>query len=150
MIYRRLTFFILMVLPVLVGSGCSSIQSRIHSNPDYYNSLPMAHQELIWLGKITVGFHMQEVYLAWGSPSHQELTESSQGVAETWVFTQVWSETRYKKIRIRDRGSDSWRYTSEPYYVRREELVKDVTFSNNLVTKWTIYSPPLPYDRGGY
>lgn len=150
MIHKWAIPVILLTMVTLVSGGCASVQRRIQDNPDFFYSLPLAHQELIRHGEIKVGFHMQEVYLAWGSPTHQTLTESSQGVMETWIYTRLWTETRYRKVRIRDRDSDDWHYSSEPYYVQREKIEKSVSFMNNRVNSWTIYQSPPPYDIYGY
>ncbi len=135
----------------LALAGCDTTGNRIARHGDYFNTLPARHQELIRQGVIQRGFSQQEVYMAWGSPYHTALSEDRQGSSETWIYTTVQTETRYRSEPIYDRAARRWWYEERPYHMSREYLTRSVTFRDNLVTSWTIYNPPrLLDDRAPY
>ena len=53
---------------VLFLSGCSTVESRIQSNPQVYGLLSPADQALVRQGRIREGLPKAAVYLAWGGP----------------------------------------------------------------------------------
>ena len=135
-------FSLMLLLLALISGGCQTVQNRISQNYEYFSSLPPEHQELIRQGKIKIKLTDKEVYLSWGGPSHKVITESSRGQAEKWIYTRITSDTRYRHFRRYNYRTDRWIYEDEPYYIRREVIVKDVVFIKGLVDSWTLY----PYD----
>src|SRR5260370_42376528 len=55
-------------LLVLFLTGCSTVESRIKSNPQVYGLLSPADKALVNQGRIREGLPKAAVYLAWGNP----------------------------------------------------------------------------------
>jgi outer membrane protein assembly factor BamE (lipoprotein component of BamABCDE complex) len=66
--YRKLCFGFVAVLLATLLPGCSTVESRIKSNPQLYASLSPADQALVRQGQIRVGMSKGAVFLAWGNP----------------------------------------------------------------------------------
>ncbi len=141
---------VLVALITLALIACETTQKRIERNYAYFRSLPAVHQNLIRQGRIKVGFTTEEVYIAWGRPSHKALTESSRGRMETWIYTRTRTQTYYEPIRWYDRKTDTWRYIDEPRYLYREYIAKDVVFLKGRVNAWTVYPKSIPYNAYRY
>ncbi len=75
----------LLGLSILVG--CSTPQTRIRNNPELFNSLAPAEQELIKQGKVAVGFTPEMVKLAVGEPDRVYTRTDSNGKNASWVYT---------------------------------------------------------------
>jgi hypothetical protein len=146
MMYRLRTMlaFAGVITAVMLG-GCETLHDRIEHNRVYYNSLPLEHQILILRGNIGVGFEPAEVYLAWGEPDHKMITESSRGRLETWIYTSTRTETRYRRVAQKQKGTDRVVYVDEPYYIYHHYLDKDAVFLNGRVDAWTVYPDLMPY-----
>jgi len=125
--------------------SCQTIENRIEENPELFRSLSPQHQQMILNGQIGVGFRPEEVYLAWGPPSHKALTESSTGRGETWIYTVSRSDTYYRTIRRYDREKDSWIISERPHHIDREYLTREAVFREGVVESLTIYPDERPY-----
>jgi hypothetical protein len=68
-------------------AGCSTTESRIKDNPDAFNRLAPAQQELIKKGQIAIGFDADMVHLAIGEPDHIRVRTDLAGTSEVWIYT---------------------------------------------------------------
>src|SRR5215468_9155743 len=68
-------------------AGCSTVESRIKSNPQIYASLLPADQALIRQGQIREGMPKAAVFLAWGNPDRMRSGIRLGHPFEAWVYT---------------------------------------------------------------
>ena len=66
--YNKLWFGLVVALLASFLAGCSTVESRIKSNPQIYTSLSAADQALVRQGQIREGMSKAAVFLAWGNP----------------------------------------------------------------------------------
>ena len=141
--------FLLLGLLVLL-TGCETLDSRLARNQAILLNLPPEHQSLIRQGHIAVGFTPEEVYLAWGAPSHKAITESVQGRLETWSYTAIQTDTYYREEHYYDWDLRMWRFFNRPYSRQIEYLYQEATFANGALASFTIYPSYRPYASGPY
>ena len=79
-------------LLVLFLTGCSTVESRIRSNPQVYASLSPGDQTLVRQGRIREGLPKAAVYLAWGRPDLIRSGVRSGHTFEAWTYTALRSE----------------------------------------------------------
>lgn len=79
-------------LLLLFLAGCSTIESRIQSNPQVYGLLTPADQSLVRQGGIREGLSKAAVYLAWGSPDRIRSGVQSGRTFEAWTYTTLRSQ----------------------------------------------------------
>ena len=145
-LFRRVLLLFVALLAIAVGvSGCYTRSMRIEQNAAFFQSLPESHQEIIKAGRITLGFTPEEVYLAWGSPYDKIISETSQGVRVTWIYTRTHTTTFYKTTRIYNPKRKRWEYEEEPHRRHREYVEREVSFVNGQVENWTLYEKGFPY-----
>jgi hypothetical protein len=77
---------------VLFAAGCSTVESRIQSNPEVYGSLSPADQNLVRNGGIRSGLPKSAVFLAWGRPDHIRQGYRGTHPFEAWIYTTTQSE----------------------------------------------------------
>ena len=77
---------------VLFLNGCSTVESRIQSNPQVYGLLSPADQALVRQGRIREGLPKSAVYLAWGSPDRIRSGVRLGHTFEAWTYTTLRSE----------------------------------------------------------
>ena len=65
--FRKLSFGLAALIASFLA-GCSTVESRIKSNPQIYASFSPADQALIRQGEIREGMPKAAVFLAWGNP----------------------------------------------------------------------------------
>ena len=82
--------FITLLLVFL--AGCSTVESRIQSNPRVYASLSPTDQALVRQGRIREGLPKGAVYLAWGRPDRLRSGVRSGQAFEAWTYTTLRSE----------------------------------------------------------
>ena len=72
----------------LLLSSCfpATPQARIERNPEKFNALPAAHQELVKQGQIDSGMSQDAVYLAWGTPSRTFQGQRKNQMTERWDY----------------------------------------------------------------
>jgi len=126
-------------------SGCETLDNRLARNQAALNALPPGHQDIIRQGKVQVGFTPEEVYLAWGAPSHKAFTETAEGRFETWYYTSTQTETYYLEERYFDRDEGRWRFIDRPYHRYLEYLYQEAVFSNGTLASFTFYPSTRPY-----
>jgi hypothetical protein len=85
--YRKLCFGLVAVLLAALLSGCSTVESRIKSNPPLYASLSPADQALVRQGQIRVGMSKAAVFLAWGNPDRIRSGVRDAHPFEAWIYT---------------------------------------------------------------
>ena len=76
-------------LLALAAAGCSTIESRIEQNRDYFDSLPAADQAQIRIGKIDLGFTPESVRMALGEPQRKLVRRTAAGDTEAWIYTET-------------------------------------------------------------
>ena len=76
-------------LLALAAAGCSTIESRIEENRDYFDSLPAADQAQIRIGKIDLGFTTESVRMALGEPRRKTIRRTPSGDSEVWTYTDI-------------------------------------------------------------
>jgi hypothetical protein len=95
---RARTFSVHLLLLSLVAilalflTGCSTVESRIQSNPQVYGLLSPSDQALVLQGRIREGLPKAAVYLAWGSPDRIRFGVRSGHTFEAWTYTTLRSD----------------------------------------------------------
>ncbi|TVR49316.1 MAG: hypothetical protein EA425_12640 [Puniceicoccaceae bacterium] len=86
---------LLLLLPVvLLGLvGCSTVETRIQQNADFFASLDPEDQVKIENGQIDLGFTPDMVYLAYGRPDRKKVEVTAEGEKEVWIY--LTSESNY-------------------------------------------------------
>jgi hypothetical protein len=84
--YRKLCFGLVALLASFVA-GCSTVESRIKSNPQIYASFSPADQALVRQGQIREGMPKAAVFLAWGNPDRIRSGVRLGHPFEAWVYT---------------------------------------------------------------
>lgn len=128
----------LLVLLLMGVVGCSTVDSRIASNPAVWEALSEEQQEQIREGRIYPGMTKEAAYLAFGSP--QRVNEGmSDGVAYVeWVYTQTRSrevpDWEYRRVRRGDTiGVES---VYSPIRVSEVEPYRSIRFVDGVVVEW--------------
>jgi hypothetical protein len=73
-------------------AGCSTVDSRIHGNPQTFAALSPADQALVRRGDISEGMSKAAVYLAWGKPDRLRYGSRAGVPFEAWIYTTTQSE----------------------------------------------------------
>ena len=84
--YRKLCFGLVALLASFVA-GCSTVESRIKSNPQIYASFSPADQALVRQGQIRESMPKAAVFLAWGKPDRIRSGVRLGHPFEAWVYT---------------------------------------------------------------
>lgn len=88
MVMKPRTFLFLVATGVAgLLAGCSTPETRIRQNPEAFNRLPPAEQELIRQGKVAIGFDKEMVRLALGDPDRVWRRTDTEGASESWSYT---------------------------------------------------------------
>ncbi|HEY4781052.1 MAG TPA: hypothetical protein VIH54_04485, partial [Chthoniobacterales bacterium] len=85
--YRKLCFGLVAALLSSLLPGCSTVESRIKSNPQIYASLSPADQALVRQGQIREGMSKAAVFLAWGNPDRIRSGVRDGHPFEAWIYT---------------------------------------------------------------
>jgi hypothetical protein len=72
--------------------GCSTVDSRIHSNPQTFSSLSSADQTVVRQGGVREGMPKAAVYLSWGRPDRVRYGSRAGVPFEAWTYTTIRSE----------------------------------------------------------
>jgi hypothetical protein len=82
------------IAALLLGlfAGCSTVESRIESDPTTFASLSPADQALVRRGGIRAGMTEAAVYLAWGKPSRTRTGYRSGKPYDAWIYTTLKSD----------------------------------------------------------
>jgi hypothetical protein len=67
-------------------TGCSTISSRIESDPEGFARLPPDQQQLVRKGQIAVGFSSEAVRLALGDPTRTTTRTTASGQVLVWHY----------------------------------------------------------------
>jgi hypothetical protein len=70
----------------MILTSCSTIESRISENPEFYRNLSSRDQALVNQGQIRYGMSRNAVWLAWGSPDSKVIGNMRGHSAETWIY----------------------------------------------------------------
>jgi hypothetical protein len=73
-------------------AGCSTVESRIRSNPQAFYALSPTDQALVLRGEIRTGMPESAVLLAMGKPDHTRSGVRYGRPFEAWVYTTIQSE----------------------------------------------------------
>ena len=73
-------------LGLVLAAGCSTPANRIQKNPDAFNRLPMAQQDMIRKGQVGLGFDETMVRLAVGEPDRIRTRVSAEGATVVWIY----------------------------------------------------------------
>lgn len=84
---RNLILPVLAAAGLLLATGCSTVESRIAQNQDFFNRLKPEQQELIKKGEVAIGFDAEMVRLAVGEPDYVRERTDAQGKSEVWGYT---------------------------------------------------------------
>ena len=84
--FRKLCFGLAALIASFL-TGCSTVESRIKSNPQIYASFSTADQALIRQGQIREGMPKGAVFLAWGNPDRIRSGVRLGHSFEAWVYT---------------------------------------------------------------
>ena len=83
-----------------LAAGCSTIESRIEQNRDYFDSLPAADQAQIRIGKIDLGFTPESVRMALGEPRRRVVSRTADGDSEVWIYTELTQSYEHQRADI--------------------------------------------------
>lgn len=130
----------LVVLALIVCTGCSTPESRIEKDPALYASFPPDVQASVKQGKIDIGFTQNMVYVAWGKPDTKKDVIDEKGKREVWIYLgsrQVFDGYDMVEVpRVGSNGQLAGVYMEQrprfrtTYYERAS-----VTFTNGKVSK---------------
>ena len=84
--YNKLWFALVVALLASFLAGCSTVESRIKSNPQIYTSLSAGDQALVRQGQIREGISKAAVFLAWGNPDRIRSGVRLGHPFEVWVY----------------------------------------------------------------
>jgi uncharacterized protein YceK len=84
--FRKLSFGLAALIASLLA-GCSTVESRIKSNPQIYASFSPADQALVRQGQIREGMPKAAVFLAWGKPDWFRSGVRLGHPFAAWVYT---------------------------------------------------------------
>ncbi len=134
----RTIFLLLTSVGLLLAVGCSTPAARIERNPEAFNRLDPAEQQLIREGKVGIGFTPEMVKLALGDPDKVFTRTDASGTNETWSYT-TWEgpdgHLLYRGYYHRYYGFGDPFF---PYYLsypsRREREYFKVVFSSGVVS----------------
>lgn len=138
---RRIPAALAAALLALAAAGCSTIESRIEQNQDYFDSLPAADQAQIRGGKIDLGFTPDSVRIALGEPQRKFVRRTASGDTETWLYfdvTQTLDRQHADIDGLSYTGPGGGRITGGTAWITirqdRESLVARVEFRNGRVS----------------
>lgn len=77
---------LLLVAGLALVAGCSTPDTRISHNQEYFNSLPADQQALIREGKVGIGFNKEMVKLSLGDPDRVRTRTDATGTSEIWAY----------------------------------------------------------------
>lgn len=126
----------------LFSAGCSTPQTRIQQNPEVFNRLDPAEQELIRQGQVAIGFDQEMVQLALGDPDRVWRRTDTEGATESWSYTSYETADGFPLYRgfyhrYYGRYYGHWHDPLYPYYLsypaRREREVFKVVFKDGRV-----------------
>lgn len=72
---------ILLCLP-----ACSTVETRIHENPEVFRRMSSSDQALVSRGRIREGLSRDAVYIAWGAPNQRAVGRNRGTAVETWIY----------------------------------------------------------------
>ena len=84
--YNKLWFALVVALLASFLAGCSTVESRIKSNPQIYTSLSAGDQALVRQGQIREGISKAAVFLAWDNPDRIRSGVRLGHPFEVWVY----------------------------------------------------------------
>jgi hypothetical protein len=84
--FRKLSFGLAALIASFLA-GCSTVESRIESNPQIYASFSPEDQALVRQGRIREGMPKAAVFLAWGNPDRIRSGVRLGHSFEAWVYT---------------------------------------------------------------
>ena len=141
-----LTFGI--VVGAMVLTSCSTIESRISENPEFYRNLSSRDQALVNQGHIRAGMSTNAVWLAWGSSDSKIIGNMRGHFTETWIYVHYAYPYYYPYYGLYAPGSG---FFGDPFYDPfYYSLIppsipypyKIVTFSNGRVMSFQYLVPP--------
>ena len=141
------------LLLALVAVGCvtpSTVASRKVERAPAYAALQPEERALVDQGHIKVGLTEDAVYLAWGSPSQIQRSETAAGATTTWLYTGTgYQELRYWNYHRFDYGYGYGRRgyvqplpTLDYDYVPYRYTAAEVVFENGAVKSWKHVTAP--------
>jgi len=152
--FRKLCFGLAALIASFL-TGCSTVESRIKSNPQIYASFSTADQALIRQGQIREGMPKAAVFLAWGNPDRIRSGVRLGHSFEAWVYTTTRSTVfpdyyyypdfypfRYFRGEVWRQHHHfysfglSYPFDPYPYIVSYEAPYKIVYFEGALCTGW--------------
>lgn len=132
---------------LLLCSACSTVQSRVDRNPEWFAALPAEEQALVLQGQVEEGMSKQAVFLAWGAPD-REIVRSREGrQVDIWIYllrrtTAVPAFSygiRYGGYRGGWGGGVALDVPIyDPVYITEEEPVRSVEFERGRVVAWAL------------
>ena len=128
---RRMAGGCVIVLALLISSGCMTRDARIQRNFALFCTYPPATQQAIRSGRVDMGFTREMVYMALG-PADRVAARQTVGVAsEVWIYTTQnyrqnmqpvrnthWYQTRDGKWRM----VEDWDWVDTGGYEERERM----------------------------
>ena len=76
----------LLLVSLVVFTGCQTVESRIKEKPDVFAKLDAATQDKVKQGIIELGYTPDVVYLALGAPDRKHESVRATGKSETWIY----------------------------------------------------------------
>ena len=77
---------LVLIAGLVVGAGCSTVQSRIQSHQSDFSTWPPPVQQMVRAGQIGVGFTREQVEVALGSPDYTFARTATYGSSEVWSY----------------------------------------------------------------
>lgn len=106
----------LSAISVLVLAACSTPDSRISKNLDFYQTLSQKEQASIQRGTAEIGFSRKMVYLALGHPDRKYQRSTANATNTVWSYTRIERRPERQSVRVPVRyvdGNGRLRRTTE-------------------------------------
>ncbi len=127
--------FLALLSGLVLLSSCSTTESRIAKQPDLFNRLTPAQQQMIREGRVDIGFDMDMVKLALGDPDRVRERIDANGKSEVWSYVSY--EGSDGVLLYRGWYHRGWGSPYYPYYMnvpgRRERARDEVVFRDGRV-----------------
>lgn len=77
-----------LMICIVILQSCSTPDSRIRKNQEFFDSYPAEVQKNIRDGKVDVGYTEDMVRMALGDPNETAVNKTAQGEVHVWAYTK--------------------------------------------------------------
>ncbi|HAV62928.1 MAG TPA: hypothetical protein DCY13_11255 [Verrucomicrobiales bacterium] len=144
---KTFTSLSLMVAALLLAGACATkptVETRRQERADAYAILPADQRALVDQGQIKVGMNEDAVYIAWGKPAQQLVSEDASGRRVTWLYhgttTDEYVAWRFYEV-PGPNGTHLARRLDRDFNVR-EYISAELVFRDGALESWRTLARP--------